>query len=472
MTSNSKVRVRFAPSPTGYLHIGGARTAIFNAVFAEKTGGTFILRIEDTDRERSTDEAVEAILEGMHWLGLKWDEGPIFQTQRFDRYKEKVAELVAAGNAYPCFCTAEAHEAARTQAMAEKRKPKYPGVCRQLSAAEREAKKTAGLRFAIRFKAPEAGETIVKDLVRGEVRFANTELDDLIIARSDGTPTYNFTVVVDDAEMAITHVIRGDDHLNNTPRQIALYEAMGYAVPAFVHVPMILGADKKRLSKRHGATSVIAYRDMGYLPEALFNYLSRLGWSMGDQEVFSRAEMVAAFSLEDLQKSAAVFNPEKLLWMNGVYIRNLPLAELTERVRPYLPAAGISTPEAGLLLRAVAACQEKAKTLVELAEMLGMFFKAPTRASSTLWADLEANAEACAVLRRLSLRLSAHLSWEAEALKAEIHAFCEGEGIQLKAVAQPLRVVLSGLPVSPGIFDLLAALGKEESLRRLGALLG
>ncbi|MBA3071139.1 MAG: glutamate--tRNA ligase, partial [Nitrospirae bacterium] len=311
------VRVRFAPSPTGHLHIGGVRTALFNYLFARHNNGKFILRIEDTDRTRSTDEYIETIIEGMKWLKLEWDEGPFRQTDRFDVYRNYVDKLLKEGNAYYCYCTPEELEQRRKEALAQEKSPKYDGRCRNLTKIQDSSRisrdKIQEKNPAIRFKMPQEGQTVVHDLIRGKVIFENDQLDDLIIMRSDGTPTYNFTVVVDDVDMNITHVIRGDDHLNNTPKQIHIYKALGYDIPLFAHLPMILGADKARLSKRHGATSVMAYKDMGYLPDALVNYLVRLGWSYGDQEVFTREELIKYFSFENVGKSSAVFNPEKLL---------------------------------------------------------------------------------------------------------------------------------------------------------------
>src|SRR5512137_2732890 len=330
-----QMRLRFAPSPTGYLHIGGARTALFNWLLARKTGGTFILRIEDTDVARSTQESVDAILQGMEWLGLDWDEGPFYQSDNFPLYREYVQKLLDEGKAYRCRCTPEELEAKRELAMKEGRKPKYDGTCRSLNIGP-------DTPSAVRFRAPEDGATCFDDLIKGPISFSNEELDDLIIQRSDGTPTYNFTVVIDDASMTITHVIRGDDHINNTPRQILLYEALGYPVPKFAHVPMILGADKSRLSKRHGATSVIAYRDQGFLPEALVNYLVRLGWSHGDEEIFSREELVEKFTIEAVGKSAGVFNPDKLLWLNHHYIKEGDPARLAALLLPFLAERGVS----------------------------------------------------------------------------------------------------------------------------------
>jgi len=328
------VRVRFAPSPTGFLHIGGVRTALFNWLFARHEGGTFILRIEDTDRDRSTDEAIQVILDGMKWTGLDWDEGPIRQTDRLELYREKAMELFNRGLAYWCVCTPEELEARRKEAQARGESIKYDGCCRLRGIS----KPTEP--GALRFNAPQEGQTVIHDLIKGEIVFDNSVLDDLIILRSNGYATYNFSVVVDDGLMNISHVIRGDDHVNNTPRQVALFAALGFTVPQFAHLPMILGSDKARLSKRHGATSVLAYQEMGYLPEALVNYLVRLGWSHGDQEIFSLQEMVEHFDFKHVQASAAVFNPEKLKWVNAQYIRNSEPKRVAEALRPFLHNAG------------------------------------------------------------------------------------------------------------------------------------
>ena len=312
------VKTRFAPSPTGYLHIGGARTALFSWLYARRHGGTFVLRVEDTDLERSTPEAVAAILEGMNWLGLEYDEGPFYQTQRFDRYREVLQQLLREGRAYYCYCTREELEALRTEQMAHKLKPRYDGRHRDYQGPPRE-----GVEPVIRFKNPQQGEVVVEDLIRGNIVFQNTELDDLIIARADGTPTYNFCVVVDDMDMGVTHVIRGDDHINNTPRQINILKALNAPVPKYGHVPMILGPDGQKLSKRHGAASVMEYRDMGYLPEAVLNYLVRLGWSHGDQEIFSLDEMIDLFDLSGCNKAPSAINPSKLIWLNKHYLKTL-----------------------------------------------------------------------------------------------------------------------------------------------------
>ena len=357
-----QVILRFAPSPTGFLHIGGARTALFNWLLARNQGGKFILRIEDTDQVRSTKESIDAILDSMTWLGLDWDEGPIYQTDRLSIYREHVDRLLREGKAYPCYCTPEELEERRQLALKEKRKPKYDGHCRNLRGP------IPGRTPAIRFQAPQAGKTVLHDLIKGTIEFDNLEMDDLVILRSDGWPTYNFSAVIDDATMGITHVIRGDDHVNNTPRQILLYQALGYPLPQFAHVPMILGADKARLSKRHGATSVMAYKEMGYLPQALVNYLVRLGWSYGDQEVFTKEELIQKFSLENVGKSAAVFNAEKLLWLSGVYIRQEKAETLAELLLPFLQARGLIPRSSAWLIEVVKTLQERSKTLVEMAD--------------------------------------------------------------------------------------------------------
>jgi len=463
------VRTRFAPSPTGYLHIGGARTALFNLLFARHHGGRFVLRIEDTDRERSTREAIEAIVESLKWLDLEWEEGPFFQTQRFDLYKEKVRELLAAGKAYPCICTAEELEQKRQAAMKEKRKPMYDGTCRPPEGVIPPLPE--GKPYTIRFRGPREGTTIVDDLVKGPVAFENRELDDLIIARSDGTPTYNFCVVVDDIDMGITHIIRGDDHLANTPRQILLYQALGRTPPAFAHLPLILGLDKARLSKRHGATSVTAYRDMGYFPEALSNYLVRLGWSHGDQEIFSRKELIEKFSLENVGKSAGIFNPEKLLWLNAHYLKTRPLSQLADDVVPFIKAKGYPVPpDKKWRERMVATLQERAKTLVELVELAHFYF------SDGIKYDEKATkkfltSEVRAPLGELIEKFEAINDFNEMNIEAAFNEVLKRHNLQLGKLAQPVRVALTGTTVSPGIYEVLAVLGKERSLVRLrGAL--
>ncbi|MGH8370629.1 MAG: glutamate--tRNA ligase, partial [Gammaproteobacteria bacterium] len=343
------VRTRFAPSPTGYLHIGGARTALYCWLYARHHGGQFILRVEDTDRERSTDAAVQAILDGMAWLDLKQDEGPYYQTQRFDRYSEVAQRLLADGHAYHCYCSKQELEQMRAEQMARKQKPRYDGRCRQRT------EPVAGVAPVIRFRNPEHGQTVIHDLVHGDIVFENRELDDLIIARSDGTPTYNFTVVVDDMDMRITHVIRGDDHINNTPRQINIFDALGVTAPRYAHLPMILGPDGAKLSKRHGAVSVMQYREDGFLPEAILNYLVRLGWSHGDQEIFSREEMVALFDIEDVNKSASAINPDKLLWLNQHYIKHGDFMRLGTELGWHLERIGVRVADATKLAAVVQA---------------------------------------------------------------------------------------------------------------------
>src|SRR5438105_2748973 len=368
----SEVRVRFAPSPTGFLHIGGVRTALFNWLFARRERGKFILRIEDTDQSRSTEESIQAILEGLRWVGLDWDEGPFRQTERIDLYRQHAMTLFERGYAYWCVCSAEELEARRKEAQAKGLAQKYDGRCRERGIT------TPGGEAALRFKAPQEGQTVIDDLIKGRVVFENNLLDDLIILRSNGYPTYNFSVVVDDALMGITHVVRGDDHLTNTPRQIPIFQALGFPVPQFGHLPMILGSDKARLSKRHGATSIMAYKDMGYLPEAMLNYLVRLGWSQGDQEIFTRQELIGQFSWKNVQTSAAVFNPEKLLWVNAEYIKITPPFQLAQALVPLLQAAGlggeVQNVSAGRLAQLVVLVKERVKTLVEMVEWVRPYF--------------------------------------------------------------------------------------------------
>jgi glutamyl-tRNA synthetase len=463
------IRTRFAPSPTGYLHIGGARTALFNYLFARHHGGKFILRIEDTDRERSTPEAIQAILDAMQWLGLDYDEGPYYQTARFSLYQEKVGELLMNGKAYPCICTTQELDAKRQLAMKEKRKPSYDGTCRPPKGVS--VALASGKPYTVRFRSPRDGMTVVKDAVKGDVVFDNRELDDLIIARSNGTPTYNFCVVVDDIEMAITHVIRGDDHLANTPRQIQLYQAFGAELPRFAHVPLILGTDKARLSKRHGATSVTAYRDMGYLPEAVVNYLVRLGWSHGDQEIFSREELIGKFSLESVGVSAGVFNPEKFLWLNSHYLKSRPLAQLADEVVPYIEAKGYAVPQdKAWLQKMIRTLQERAKTLAELVDSAGYYLtddisRDEKAAKKFLTPDI------APPLNSLIEKLAALNEFSEATIEHEFTAVLEQYRLSMGQLAQPVRVALTGSTVSPGIHDVIAVLGKERTLRRLRAAL-
>ena len=458
------VRVRFAPSPTGYLHIGGARTALFNWLFARHNKGIFILRIEDTDRTRSTEEYINAIIEGMKWLDLDWDEGPHRQTDRFDIYRRYADKLLNEGKAYHCYCSAEELEQRRKEAQAKGKTPKYDGRCKNLK------EPLPGRKPVIRFRMPQEGETVVNDLIRGSVVFENALLDDLIIVRSDGTPTYNFTVVVDDVDMKVTHVIRGDDHLNNTPKQIHIYDALGYKIPLFAHLPMILGSDKTRLSKRHGATSVIAYKEMGYLPDALVNYLVRLGWSCGDQEIFTRDELIGHFSFENVGKSAAVFNPEKLLWLNGQYIINTPSEKLAELVEPFLLAERIIREGQVLdkvwLSRAIDTQKERSKTLIELANSLRYYISEEVEYNEKAKVKF-LNEKSLPYLIELKDGFASVSDFSASEIEKVFISIIEKHGIKLGALAQPVRVAITGKAESPGIFEVLEVLGKEKTLGRL-----
>ncbi len=458
-------RTRFAPSPTGFLHVGGARTALFSWLYARKHGGTFILRIEDTDLERSTAESVDAILQGMTWLGLEYDEGPFFQTQRFPRYKEVIRQMLKEGQAYHCYCSKERLEQLRAEQMARKEKPRYDGKCRHGV-----SNPPAEVAPVVRFKNPLDGPVVVEDLVRGRVVFQNGELDDLIIARGDGSPTYNFTVVVDDMDMKITHVIRGDDHLNNTPRQMNMLKALSYAPPVYAHVPMILGPDGARLSKRHGAVSVMQYRDDGYLPEALLNYLARLGWSHGDQEVFSIDEMIKLFDVTNVHSSAAAFNPEKLLWLNQHYIKSSDPKHVAHHLSHHLGKLGVDPTAGPDLVEVVKAQRERAKTLLEMAQNSTFFYRDfdnydPKDAATHL------KPEAQKPLTELRVRLAALPVWEAQSIHHAVTGVAEAEGLKLGKVAQPVRVAIAGRAVSPPIDVTLTLLGREKTLARLDAAL-
>jgi len=462
------VRVRFAPSPTGHLHLGGARTALFNQLYARHQGGKFILRIEDTDRSRSTEEFIVSILEGLRWLGLDWDEGPFRQTDRFDIYRGYVERLLETGRAYHCYCSAEELEERRKLALAEGRPPKYDGRCRALKSPP------SGIAPSVRFKMPQSGQTRINDLIKGEVVFDNAQLDDLIIMRSDGTPTYNFVVVVDDVDMDITHVIRGDDHLNNTPKQAHIYNALGHETPMFAHLPMILGPDKARLSKRHGAEPVLAYRDMGFLPDALVNYLARLGWSHGDQEVFSRPELIEHFALPAVGKSPAVFNPEKLLWLNSEYMRKAGPERLTGLVMPFLQPVGpdgaegqtLEGVETAWLTRAVSTLIERCRTLKELSSALGYYI------SEDIAVEPEARkkfltAKTLPYLKEIREALSGLEDFGKDGIEGVFMETAKRHGAKLGDIAQPVRVAVTGRTVSPGIFDVLEIIGKRKTLMRL-----
>jgi len=456
-----KVRTRFAPSPTGYLHIGGARTALFSWLYAKKLGGEFVLRIEDTDRERSTEESVQAILDGMGWLDLAHDEGPFYQTERFDRYKEVTEKLLTDGHAYPCYCSRERLDEVRAKQMANKEKPRYDGCCRAGVVNPPE-----GVSPVIRFKNPQEGSVVIDDLIKGRVVVNNCELDDLIIARSDGTPTYNLTVVVDDFDMQISHVIRGDDHLNNTPRQINILNAMGATLPQYAHVPMILGEDGKRLSKRHGAVSVMQYFEEGFLPEALLNYLMRLGWSHGDQEIFSRAEMTELFDLKDVNVAASTFNPEKLLWLNQHYIKTSDTSYLGGVLKTYLAKLGCDCSQGPELAKVVEAQRERAKTMVEMADN-SLFFYADFTEFDEKAAKKNFKAAAQVPLQSLKAALSEVSEWQAEPLHEAVMAVAETLELKLGKVAQPLRVAVAGKGISPPIDITLELLGRERTLARI-----
>jgi len=465
------IRTRFAPSPTGYLHVGGVRTALFSWLFARHHGGKFFLRIEDTDRTRSTEDAIAAILDGMTWLGLQWDswekaEGrdPVRQTDRLAIYQARARLLVDKSQAYRCYCTADELEARRQAALAKGETPKYDGRCRALAVPD------GSKPFALRFKTPQEGETVVDDLVKGRVVFENRQLDDLIILRSDKTPTYNFCVVVDDVDMAITHVIRGDDHLNNTPRQIQLYKAFDYPIPRFAHVSMILGPDKTRLSKRHGATSVQSYREMGYLPEALINYLVRLGWSHGDQEIFSQQELIDNFSLDKITNSAAVFDADKLLWVNATYLKTadpktvVPLVQrlLAHRTSAIPPVSPSRIEDIYITHR------ERARTLIDIAEAVLMYVPGHREIDPAAGRKF-LTAESLPFLKRFCTLL-ADAPFDKAAQEAIFDTLKAETGQKMAALAQPLRVALTGKSVSPGIFDVLRLLGKEEALARISAV--
>jgi len=453
------VVTRFAPSPTGMLHIGGVRTALFSWLHARRHGGRFILRVEDTDRERSTDEAVRVILEGMQWLGLAADEGPYYQTQRFPRYREVIDRLLAEGKAYRCYCTKEELDALRAEQMARKEKPRYDGRWRDRTDSR------PGVDPVIRFKNPLDGDVVVDDLVHGKVVFRNAELDDLVIARGDGTPTYNFCVVVDDMDMGVTHVIRGDDHLNNTPRQMNMLAALGAKVPVYAHVPMILGADGAKLSKRHGAVSVLQYDEDGYLPDALLNYLVRLGWSHGDQEFFTRAEMIAAFDIGDVNKAASAFNPDKLLWLNQQHMMRSEPAAVVPHLRRALARLGIEAADDALLAEIVVVQRERSKTLKEMAQNSAFFFR--DVATDPKAAQKHLAGEALPLLAAARAALAALPDWQAESINAALGALAAQHGVGLGKVAQPLRVAVTGGTVSPPIDATLFLLGRERVLQRL-----
>ena len=455
------VTTRFARSPTSQLPIGGSRTALFSWLYARRHGGPFVLRIEDTDLERSTPEAVNAILEGMNWLGLDYDEGPFYQTQRFDRYREVLQHLLREGKAYYCYCTRDELDALREEQRRRKEKPRYDGRHRNYQGPPRE-----GVEPVIRFKNPTDGEVVVDDLIRGAIVFQNTELDDLIIARADGSPTYNFCVVVDDMDMGITHVVRGDDHINNTPRQINILKALNAPIPKYGHVPMILGPDGQKLSKRHGAASVMECRDLGYLPEAILDYLVRLGWSHGDQEIFSLDDMVELFDLDACNKAASAINPSKLIWLNKHYLKTLDPAHVARHLSWHIGQLGIDPAEGPPLTEVVKAFAERADTLKDLAEAATFLYRE--------FQDYEAKAAsknlviaAEGPLMRLREALAALSEWKAEPIHETVKQVALQENLALGKVAQPLRVAVSGSSVSPPIDITLELLGQPKTLERI-----
>jgi len=455
------IKTRFAPSPTGVLHVGGARTALFCWLFSRKMKGSFVLRIEDTDLERSTPESVKAILDAMQWLGLDYDEGPYYQTQRFERYKAVIRQLVEQGDAYYCECSRERLDALRERQMADKQKPRYDGCCRDLGLRPRD-----GVPMVVRFRNPQQGVVSFRDHVKGEVSVANSELDDLIIERSDGSPTYNLSVVVDDMDMGITHVLRGDDHVNNTPRQVNILRALGAAVPEFAHVPMILGDDGKRLSKRHGAVGVMEYFEAGYLPEAMLNYLVRLGWSHGDQEIFAIDEMIELFSLDDLNRSPSSFNTEKLNWINQQYLMSMPLERIVSLVQQRLERLRIDFDASLDFATVVDLYRQRATTINELVDSILYFFQDFEEYDAKAAAKV-LKAPALEPLRLLHQRLSALQDWTAAGIHAVIGEVTEELEVGMGKVGQPLRVAVTGGSFSPPIDQTVELLGKERSIARI-----
>ncbi len=461
------VVTRFAPSPTGFLHIGGARTALFSWLYAKKHGGKFLLRIEDTDRERSTQEAVDAIFEGMAWLGLKSDFEQVYQTKRFDRYAEVVQQMLKAGTAYHCYCSKEELDRMRAAQQANKQKPRYDGRWRP------EAGKTlppipADVKPVVRFRNPSDGDVVLDDLIKGRIVFASDELDDLVIARADGVPTYNFCVVVDDMDMGITHVIRGDDHVNNTPRQINILKALGATPPKYAHVSMILGADGTKLSKRHGALGVMEYRAMGFMPEGILNYLVRLGWSHGDQELFSREEMCKLFDFDHVSASPARFDMEKAYWVNHQYLKVTDPAIVAPEFEWHLKRAGVDVTNGPALTAVIEQQRERCKTLVEMTEK-SLFFYNDLTSYNEKDAAKHFNAESAAVLDELTQQLKSLKEWAAPAIHAVVNGYAETKGLGLGKIAQPIRVAIAGMAVSPPIDQTLLLLGRERTLARLAA---
>ncbi|MED5652566.1 glutamate--tRNA ligase [Enterobacter hormaechei] len=461
-----KIKTRFAPSPTGYLHVGGARTALYSWLFARHNNGEFVLRIEDTDLERSTPEAIEAIMDGMNWLNLAWDEGPYFQTKRFDRYNAVIDEMLVAGTAYKCYCSRERLDALREEQMAKGEKPRYDGRCRH-DHSEHAADEPCVVRFAN----PQDGSVIFDDQIRGPIEFSNQELDDLIIRRTDGSPTYNFCVVVDDWDMEITHVIRGEDHINNTPRQINILKALNAPVPVYAHVSMINGDDGKKLSKRHGAVSVMQYRDDGYLPEALLNYLVRLGWAHGDQEIFTREEMIELFSLNSVSKSASAFNTDKLLWLNHHYINTMQPEYVATYLQWHIEQANIDTRTGPELADLVKLLGERCKTLKEIAESCRYFYE-EFDAFDADAAKKHLRPVARQPLEVVRDKLEAITEWTAENVHHAIQATADELEIGMGKVGMPLRVAVTGAGQSPALDVTVHAIGKSRSIARINKALG
>ncbi len=455
------IKTRFAPSPTGLLHVGGARTALFSWLFSKKMGGQFVLRIEDTDLERSSEASVQAILDGMKWLQLDHDEGPVYQTQRFDRYKEIIQQLLDQGNAYYCSCSKEKLESLRDQQMADKQKPRYDGCCRDLGLIS-----DGTQNLVVRFKNPQQGAVTFSDQVKGSITVSNSELDDLIIARSDSTPTYNLTVVVDDMDMNITHVVRGDDHVNNTPRQINILKALGADCPEYAHLPMILGDDGKRLSKRHGAVGVMQYFDDGYLPEAVLNYLVRLGWSHGDQEIFSIEEMIELFALDDINKSASSFNTDKLNWINQQYMMSLPLNGIVDLVKQRLEVINVSVTDDINIDTIVDLYRQRVSTINQLAESIMYCFKEFDEYDAKA-AKKALRSDALEPLKCLGEGLETLTDWRAETIHQVIQEVTEQLEVGMGKVGQPLRVAVTGGSFSPPIDQTVEVIGKAQTLKRI-----
>lgn len=470
---NKNVRVRFAPSPTGELHLGGARTALFNYLFAKHHNGTFILRIEDTDVERSTSQAVKVIIEGLKWLGLDWDEGPYFQSERVNIYQEYINKLIAEGKAYYCYCSPDELAQHRELSLKEGRPPKYNGKCRNLTAQEKEKFIAQGRHPVVRFKFPQTAETIFTDLIKGEIKFDNSLLDDFVILKSNGIPTYNFAAVCDDHLLNITHIIRGDDHISNTPRQIQLYFAFGWQPPEFAHIPMILGPDRKRLSKRYQATSILEYKKIGYLPQVMLNYFALLGWSTEEsQQIFSKEELIEKFSLERCVKSQAIFDPQKLLWLNGLYIRKLSAEELFNYALPFLKEFKIETEQdVERIKRAISLEQEKIKLLSEIPSLIDYMIKDEIEYNQEVLDKFSKNPQAKQILTELKEIFISLSDFSEQKLEEVVRDFCARKNLKTNEVFHPLRIAVSGRTKGPGLFALLNFLGKEKVIKRIDEIL-